>query len=100
MKDDNHIEFFWKKCQLCYHDYNFIGKMETFYKDSKFLVEKLGVNASLFKLNEIANVSSGPSTIDFARELFSKLPESLVLELYEMYRMDFDMFGYDPNVLI
>ena len=74
--------------------------METFNEDSKFLVEKFGLNASLFKLDEMANVSNGPSTIDFSRELFSKLPESVVLELYEMYRMDFEMFDYDPNVFI
>ena len=93
--EDNHTKFFWRKCQICGYNYNVIGKMETFYEDSEFIFEKFGFNASLY---EMGNVSAGPSTIEFARNLFSKLPKSLTLELYEMYRLDFELFDYDPHI--
>ena len=41
------------------------------------------------------NVSSGGSTEKFARELFSKLPTDLIEQLYELYKLDFEMFNYE-----
>ena len=43
------------------------------------------------------NISSGDSTEDLAIQLFSKLPKDLVEKLYELYKIDFEMFQYDPK---
>ena len=35
---------FWKRCDTCNLDYHFIGKMETFSQDSKYIMEKVGID--------------------------------------------------------
>lgn len=34
---------------------------------------------------------------DVAMEYFSSLDRSTILKLFEIYKMDFDLFGYDPS---
>ena len=43
------------------------------------------------------HVSTGDPTETLALELFSKLPKDLVKQLYQIYKIDFEMFGYDPK---
>lgn len=62
---------------------NFIGKQETLEKDVKFIADKFGIE---FKPLPFENVSE-KRKIDFT-------PESKKMVL-EMYREDFDMFGYE-----
>ena len=50
-----------------------------------------------FKNIEI-NPSSGGSTGELAREYFSQLKKDDVKKLYELYKIDFLMFGYSPDV--
>ena len=38
---DHHITPFWIKCRLCYLNYSYIGKMETFQQDVKFIANKV-----------------------------------------------------------
>ena len=34
---------YWKKCDMCHIRYDIIGKMETFYKDSRYVVNKANI---------------------------------------------------------
>ena len=45
-----------------------------------------------------SHVSSGGSTRDLARKYFSELDIMTVRRLYEFYKVDFEMFGYSPDV--
>ena len=40
------------------------------------------------------HVSSGDPTKKLAKDLFSKLPKELIEQLYELYKIDFEMFDY------
>ena len=42
----------------------------------------------------VENTSSGGSTADLAREYFRALDREVVEQLYELYELEFDMFGY------
>ena len=35
-----------------------------------------------------------------AKKYFGQLTKQQVFRLYEMYKIDFDMFGYDPQLYI
>ena len=80
------------QCGLCDHNYTAVGRLETMQEDLHFIGEMAG-----FKLNTIsANPSSGGSTSKLARKYFGQLKRKEVKQLYELYRMDFQMFGYSP----
>ena len=37
LKGNNHLEYFWRKCDICNTNIDWIGKMETFNADSKYI---------------------------------------------------------------
>ena len=43
------------------------------------------------------HVSSGGSTKDLARKYFSEMDIDTVKRLYQLYKVDFEMFGYTPD---
>ena len=54
-----------------------------------------GMDFSKHVLEKKHHVSSGDSSEDMAKELFSKLPNKLVEQLYQLYKYDFEMFDYE-----
>ena len=94
ISQDVHVEPFWKRCDVCNLNYDIIGKMETFTKDSNYILENTGMNASKINVEEKVHVSSGDPTEKLAKDLFSKLPKELIEQLYELYKIDFEMFDY------
>jgi len=42
-------------------------------------------------------VSSGGSTKELARKYFSEMDIDTVKRLYQLYKVDFEMFGYTPD---
>ena len=90
-----HVYRYWERCDLCHWNYDIIGKMETFTSDADYVMSKIGMkeNNLLYR----ANKSAGNSTADLALELFAKLPQDLKKQLYELYKIDFEMFEYDAK---
>ena len=52
ISQDVHVEPFWKRCDMCNLNYDIIGKMETFTKDSNYILENTGMNASKINVEE------------------------------------------------
>ena len=69
--------------------------METFTSDADYVMSKIGMkkNNLFYKGNE----STGNSTTDVALRLFAKLPHDNKKQLYELYKIDFEMFEYDAK---
>ena len=44
-----------------------------------------------------SHVSSGGSTEDLAKKYFSELDITMVKKLYDLYKVDFEMFDYSPD---
>lgn len=93
--EDWHVNRYWERCDLCHLNYEIIGKMETFANDTKYVMSKIGMNDQDFEHHEHKSV--GDSTRDLALELFAKLPKKLKKQLYELYKVDFEMFEYDAT---
>lgn len=92
-----HIQSYWTKCDLCRLNYDIIGKMHSFGADSKYILNKVHIKPNQVLLNETANSSSGESSTSVAKTFFSKLPPNLIKKLYQMYIIDFEMFGYQKD---
>ena len=52
----------------------------------------------LIFLFSATHVSSGGSTKELAKKYFSQLSLSTVKKLYNVYKVDFEMFGYSPQL--
>ena len=69
--------------------------METFSRDTEHIMSKIGMKDDDLSYHE--HKSTGDSTTDLALELFAKLPKNLKKQLYEVYKIDFEMFEYDAK---
>ena len=96
---------FWFTCDLCSPDLapEMIIKTETLQWDVPEVLERLGMAADIsFPDIRVTgtddNFSEGNRASDeFVVKYFSELSTQDVLRLYEVYKMDFLMFGYSPN---
>ena len=67
-----------------------IVKLETFNEDKTYVSKLFGL-----EFQEIqARKSAGGSTAKVSKEYFSMLDNTTVERLYNIYKIDFEMFGY------
>lgn len=87
--------FLFSRCSICEVDYDFIGRTESFSRDTEYILAKknlLGdprLALAPDKINSRA-VRTGPSMEDY----LAQLDEGLKGWLAEVYRFDFTLFGY------
>ena len=70
--------------------------METIQQDLFYIGKIVGAKFS----DSAANPSSGGNTSNLTMEYFSQLGRETVRQLYNLYRLDFELFGYSPNTYI
>ena len=94
---DNHIRPLWSSCPFCAIDFDIIGQLEDYEEDEKFIVEKLDLD---LPLGVHKNDASGrKSKSEKRNEFFSELSIELTQKIFNVYKLDFEMFGYDKPIL-
>lgn len=93
---DKHWRPFISRCGYCDVPYKIIAKAENFEADQKFIGHM--ANVTFEKIE--SHVSSGGSTKSLAKKYFSELETDVVLKLYKIYQVDFEMFQYSPDLFI
>ena len=74
--------------------------MEEFDQDFQYIVRKQNLTLLLERAPEVINDTKDTrfaSQSDRIAGHFSKLKKDVRLRLYELYKMDFEMFGYDAT---
>lgn len=89
---DRHWKPMHQLCYPCDIKYEFIANFETIETDSEF-IRRL-VKAELPEKNKHATNSSN---LDYAFSYYNTIPKHLKLRLYERYKYDFMLFGYNPK---
>ena len=82
------------RCKYCSMPYKVIGKMENMEEDLNYISKMAGV---VFKNGVELNKSKGGSTAELSRKYFKQLNRSVVNELYRLYELDFQLFGYSKD---
>lgn len=85
-------------CLYCDVDFDVIGKLEDFDADVAYIAEKRNLTQHLRLLNHVQhkNTEKGDASRKERRDKYmSKLSWEMVRDLYELYKIDFEMFGYD-----
>ena len=74
--------------------------MEEFNEDFRYIVRKQSVTQLLEKENmtlQSTRKNGSESVAQKISKYFSMLEESVRLDLYNLYKIDFELFGYDAS---
>ena len=89
---NGHWRQFYQLCRPCMVDYDFIGKYETIAEDTDKVLSQLGVS------DFVKFPTKGPKKSKTARllpEAYKVISSEDIHRLWELYKVDFAMFGYD-----
>ena len=96
----DHWEPYWHNCQVCDSNLkpNYILKLETMNEDLQTYLGEIGLTkyAGKFPWKNSSN-KRGIHTSLRVIEFYSRLNRSSIEQLYEFYRLDHELFDYDPN---
>lgn len=98
-------------CNPCLVTYDYITKLETINQDSEYLLEKLDARSvgSFPVSNDRGKDKSGPpvsNQVAYQKYLekilqpYKTIEKSTLRKIYQIYKYDFLMFGYDPKPFI
>ena len=96
---DEHWGSFTELCNICYAEFDYIGKYESLIDDSRNILTLLNVTDFIkFPENNTDNYKkrSGKLISDY----FKMVPRRNILQLYEVYKYDFEAFGYNISSII
>ncbi|XP_015126739.1 carbohydrate sulfotransferase 11 [Diachasma alloeum] len=89
---DDHWMPYYLYCTPCSVDYTIIAKVETLNDDQTFAIERMGLTG---KIKPIWRHSGGQS--DASSVYFSQLTPDHITQLYEKFKLDFEMFDYTSD---
>ncbi|KAG8225689.1 hypothetical protein J437_LFUL001721 [Ladona fulva] len=93
---DNSFNEHWKPivdlCQVCLIDYDIVGKYDTLYEDAKFILKQIGKSDVMFP-HAIKPSGTGPQL----KKYYNTLSQKIIKDLYEIYKLDFELFGYSAE---
>ncbi|XP_033624375.1 carbohydrate sulfotransferase 13-like isoform X1 [Asterias rubens] len=93
-----HWSEIYKQCLPCDIDYDIIGKFETLQSDSKFILNLINAEGVVFPGSDSSS-PTGSSNQTYLELHFKDVPLVDLQKLYERFRLDFQLFGYDPPTL-
>ena len=95
------------RCNYCQIEFSLIAKVEKLEEYLDYIIHK--ANLTLHLQKDITKYHIHPSGIhrvytntivkknDIVRKYFSSLSDKQILRIYNMYKIDFEMFGYNEN---
>ena len=85
-------------CHYCYVKYDVIGHLEDSFEDTMYIAMKQNLTTLLPELTKTNRKTKGKkSSQDRIEHYMSQLNTNLKRKLYELYQLDFELFGYDPG---
>ena len=96
-----HWILFSSRCQHCYIPYTMIGRMETFDEDVRYIILKnrlekqLPITKALQFKSKNSSLRDNKENKSITMQHFSQLTKQQIEKLYELYKMDFELFKYD-----
>ena len=83
-------------CAFCNIEYKIISKTETFAEDRRRILETLGLEKE--KEGVRINAHGGDKTVELTREYFKNITDDVKIALVDLYKYEFAMFDYDPEL--
>ncbi|XP_054710881.1 carbohydrate sulfotransferase 11-like [Uloborus diversus] len=86
---DEHWAPYWSRCDPCLVDYDFIGKLETAKHDFPYAFDKVEIRSEAAWWDNVQTTSRS-----LTLKYFATVPQDYIKKLYQIYRLDFELFGY------
>jgi len=99
LSSDNHWRQQHLLCHPCYVHYDFIGHFETLYEDAQAVLQVLGVADRVRFPSTDPNNRWKQKTGKVAAKILAEISADELRRVKELYAYDFELFGYDPDVL-
>ncbi|XP_058061123.1 carbohydrate sulfotransferase 13-like [Anopheles bellator] len=99
---DEHWSPVYSFCTPCSINFTLIAKMETFQRDSEYIIRQAGLETLLlnkmprYKARWITNRSTS-DTRNLIPRYFAQIDEKLLTDVLEIYQLDFELFGYNST---
>ena len=103
---NKHWRLFSSRCQHCYIPYTLIGRMETFDEDVQYIILKnklekqLPITKTLQFKSKNSSLRGNKENRNITMQHFSQLEKQQIEKLYELYKLDFEMFEYDIDAFL
>ena len=92
------------RCAYCDVPYDIIGKMETFDDDVRYVLSMAGLDQELnlappppTRDEERVRLNKASGDEDRARRYFAQLDKDRKEKIFQLYKYDFEMFGYSTK---
>ena len=101
------LNFHWmtyqSACQPCSVPFDFVTKIETAEQDSKFILDQMGPQfehlSPILQKYSSSNMDYG-NYVERLKNIYQIVPRDLILKIYGILKLDFEMFGYDIGPFI
>ncbi|KAJ9588170.1 hypothetical protein L9F63_018462 [Diploptera punctata] len=101
-KFDEHWAPFHSFCTPCHVNFTVIAKLETLTRDQEYIIRRAGLENILMLSRHkdrpkmvLNKARDGRNTNDLIKKYYSQLTEQQLNRLYNIYGIDFEMFGYN-----
>ena len=89
---------YYNQCHYCYIKYDVVGHLEDSVADTTYIAIKQNITTFLPELIKDNRKTKGKKSPQNRIEHYlSQLSTKQRRKLYQLYQLDFDMFGYDPG---
>jgi hypothetical protein len=82
-------------------NFTVIAQVETLSRDQEYVIRHAGISDVLSPSRrdkqKALNRAKGAPTVELLEHYFGQLSPELMQALYSIYKIDFDMFGYDAD---
>ncbi|EFN88227.1 Carbohydrate sulfotransferase 11 [Harpegnathos saltator] len=96
--DDVHWVQYHTHCAVCNVHYNFILKLDHYTLGQiNYILSKLKLDRNKIYLPMLQRTHNGLTDFKMACKYFRNLTTDMVMQLYERYKIDFDMYKYKPD---
>ena len=87
----------WLYCRVCQQEYDVPGRLDTVRSDAEYILRRAGVEGERLEENNRSGGSKHGRTRRHPElhKYFEELQEGQAEALFEMYRPDFEILGYD-----
>lgn len=94
--DDVHWAQYHTHCAICNVNYNFILKLDQYtLGEVNYVLSKLKLDKNKIYLPRLQRTRTGLTNFDVTCRYFRNLTKDIIMQLYERYKVDFEMYNYD-----